>query len=114
MWKFLAKLRLLERGLLEAALGVDDIHLRVGKKKSKTSGAEGEEMIEDEEDVPDETTSEFTARINLYVAIHLARAPKNTRDSYKDGLIYQTRKDLINDFLRSCITKKCQNGDCGR
>lgn len=113
MWKYLAKLRLLERGLLEAALGVDDIQLRVGKKKSKTSGADGEEMEEDEE-VPDETSHEFIARINLYVAIHLARAPKNTRDSYKDGLIYQTRKDLINDFLRNCITKKCQNGDCGR
>lgn len=114
MWKYLAKLRLLERGLLEAALGVDDIQLRVGKKKSKTPGAEGDEMEEDEDEVPDETPHEFIARINLYVAIHLARAPKNTRDSYKDGLIYQTRKDLINDFLRTCITKKCQNSDCGR
>ncbi|KAF5321315.1 hypothetical protein D9619_000650 [Psilocybe cf. subviscida] len=113
MWKYLAKLRLLERGLLEAALGVDDIQLRVGKKKSKTPGAEGDEMEEDEDEVPDETPHEFIARINLYVAIHLARAPKNTRDSYKDGLIYQTRKDLINDFLRTCITKKCQNSDCG-
>lgn len=101
--------------MLEAALGVDDIQLRVGRKKAKTSGAEGEEMQEHgDEDVPDETPHEFIARINLYVAIHLARAPKNTRDSYKDGLIYQTRKDLINDFLRNCILKKCQKGDCGR
>ncbi|KAF9478153.1 beta and beta-prime subunits of DNA dependent RNA-polymerase [Pholiota conissans] len=118
LWKYLAKLRLLERGLLEAAQGVDDIKLRVRSKEKKKPKAndEGdeEESVEEEEEpgVPDETPELFIGRINLYVAIHLSRAPKNTRDSYKDGLIYQARKDLINDFLKSCILKKCQNDDC--
>lgn len=98
--------------MLEAAQGVDDIQLRVRKRQKKDSDADNES--EDEEtDTPDESPTEFIARINLYVAIHLARAPKNTRDSYKDGQIYQTRKDLINEFLKSCIMKKCQNSDCG-
>ncbi|KDR83917.1 hypothetical protein GALMADRAFT_236414 [Galerina marginata CBS 339.88] len=113
LWKYLAKLRLLERGLLEAAQGVDDIQLRVRKSKGQ-KGDDGEDVSDEEEpDFPDETPHEFIARINLYVAIHLARAPKSTRDSYKDGPIYQARKDLINDFLKSCLLKKCQNNDCG-
>jgi DNA-directed RNA polymerase I subunit RPA1 len=115
----LAKLRLLERGLLEASQGVDDIQLRVsrvqgrvnGEKNQEDEGDEGSEQ-EQEPGVSDESPQEFIARINLYVAIHLARAPQNTRDSYKDALIYQTRKDLINEFLKACILKKCQNSDC--
>ncbi|KAF8812281.1 beta and beta-prime subunits of DNA dependent RNA-polymerase [Phlegmacium glaucopus] len=102
LWKYLAKLRLLERGLLDAAQGVDDMQLIINRNK------DGEE-----EDGPRETPHAFIARINLYVAIHLARAPNNTRDSHKDTLIYQARKDLINEFLKLCIQKKCQNSDCG-
>lgn len=119
MWKYVAKIRLLERGLLEAAQGIDDIHLRVRpkeKKKPVGNDREGDTSAEEEEEeepeVPDESPSEFIARLNLYVAIHLARSPKNNRDSYKDGLVYQARKDLINEFLKSCMLKKCQNGDC--
>lgn len=100
---------------MEAAQGVDDIQLRVRKPRNKaTRGEDGKEMSggEEEPDVPDETPHEFIARINLYVAIHLARDPKNSRDSYKDGPVYQARKDLINEFLRSCLLKKCQNSDC--
>jgi len=102
LWKYLAKLRLLERGLLDAAQGVDDMQLRIQRNK------DGEE-----EELSRETPQAFIARINLYVAIHLARAPNNTRDSHKDALIYQARKDLIHEFLKFCIQKKCQNSDCG-
>jgi len=115
----LSKLRLLERGLLEASQGIDDIQLRVSRvqgraKEGRNQEHEGDGGSEGEGEfgVSDESPEEFIARINLYVAIHLARAPQNTRDSYKDGLIYQTRKDLINEFLKACILKKCQNGDC--
>lgn len=98
----MAKLRLLERGLLDAAQGIDDMQIRIHRSK------DGEE-----DEVSRETPQAFIARINLYVAIHLARAPKNTRDSYKDALIYQARKELINEFLKICVQKKCQNSDCG-
>jgi hypothetical protein len=119
----MAKLRLLERGLLDAAQGIDDIILRVRRKqekekKGKSKKGDDEEEDQDEEDanepeVPDETPQEFMTRINVYVAIHFHRASSSKRDNYKDGLVYQTRKDIINDFLKSCILKKCQNGDCG-
>lgn len=95
--------------------------MRIGRKKAKksTKTADGDSSSEEEvaeeatPDVPDETPTEFIARINLYVAIHLARAPKNTRDSYKDTSVYQARKDLINEFLKLCMSRKCQNSDCG-
>lgn len=121
----MAKLMLLERGLLDAAQGVDDLTLRVRRKQEKEKkgklkkGDDEEEDQDDEEEdandpeVPNETPQGFMTRINLYVAIHLRRESSSKRDNYKDGLVYQTRKDIINDFLKSCILKKCQNGDCG-
>ena len=93
---------MLERGLLDAAQGVDDMQIRIQRNKDK-----------EEEEVSQESPQAFIARINLYVAIHIARTPNNTRDSYKDALVYQARKDVINEFLKLCILKKCQNSDCG-
>jgi hypothetical protein len=128
IYKYIAKFSLLERGLLDAAHGVDDLRIRVHpqqpKSKPKVKGVgEVENGGSDDEmeaspgtnppiDIPDETNSEFEARINLYVNIHLNRASSSKRDGYKDGLVYQTRKDLITDFLKSTILKKCQNEGC--
>lgn len=86
---------------MDAAQGVDDMQLLIQRNKDEDEG------------VSRESPQAFIARINLYVAIHLARTPNNTRDSYKDALVYQVRKDLINEFLKVCIQKKCQNSDCG-
>ena len=108
----MAKLRLLERGLVDAALGVDDLHLKVSGGKGKGKADEDVEMdAAEDDDVPDEKPEEFMARINLYVAIHLSRT-KNSRDDYKSENAYQLRKEVIQEFLRNCILKKCQNGDC--
>jgi hypothetical protein len=117
---------LLERGLLDAAHGVDDLQLRVSARKEKPkpnrkkhAAAEEEEESEDEsgnmevEEVLDEKPEEFIMRVNLYVAVHLSRASSSKRDHYKDALVFQTRKDLINEFLKSTLLNKCQNGNCG-
>ena len=69
-------------------------------------------MAEDEPN-EDETISAFDRRLKMYVQIHLDRASGSKRDSYKDGLVYQTRKDIINDFLKYTILKRCGNEDCG-
>jgi len=68
---------------------------------------------DDEEDSRDETISEFESRINLFVLVHLSKASSSKRDHYKDSIVYQARKDLITEFLRSTITKKCNNEGCG-
>ncbi|KAG6813000.1 hypothetical protein H0H92_014931 [Tricholoma furcatifolium] len=109
--KYAAKFRLLERGLLDAAQGVDDIQMRTktAEKKSESEDSEAEVATEETESV-----EEFLIRINLYVAVHLHRAKQSKRDHYKDGMVYQTRKDLINEFLKLAAgVKKCQRSNCG-
>lgn len=113
---------------------MDDLQLRVrhndtkekkkGKRSQETkqhkqegddndeSEQEAEEGKKQEPETPDETPREFMMRINLYVAVHLSRASGSKRDHYKDGLVFQTRKDLINEFLKATILSNCQNSDC--
>ncbi|KAI3612276.1 dna-directed rna polymerase i subunit rpa1 [Moniliophthora roreri] len=131
--KYTAKFKLLEHGLLDAALGLDDMHRLViprakknsGEGKAKKSG-KGEEEEDDEgeeeerggevgakdKDAPDETPYEFIARVNLYVQFHLTRASGSKRDTYKDALVYQARKDLINEFLKATVLTRCQHDEC--
>ncbi|KAJ6598841.1 hypothetical protein DFH09DRAFT_1388152 [Mycena vulgaris] len=111
--RFKAKFRLLERGLLDAAQGVDELQIRVSIKKKKAAAKkgkgkkdDGDESSEEEEEeagvaVLDETLEAFAMRVNF------------TRDHYKDGMVYKARKDLINEFLKVSFTSKCQNEGCG-
>ncbi|KAG7096730.1 hypothetical protein E1B28_004143 [Marasmius oreades] len=135
--KYVAKFRLLEYGLLEAAYGLDDLHRvrtvkesgnkRKGKgKKKQPEGENDEDDSENREDSASESTPEdkgngadddespyeYMARINRYVTAHLSRASGSKRDSYKDTLVYQARKELINEFLKATILTRCQNDNC--
>lgn len=126
MAKYNAKFRLLEYGLLDDAQKVDELTRQVRfrekaprdtKGKGKAAG-EGEEEEEEEEvvmqgndDVEDETEVAFLTRLELFVMVTIARqvAVGAKRGSYKDGLVYQYRKDLITEFLKATILNKCQN-----
>lgn len=123
--KYIAKFQLLERGLLDAAQGVDDLQLHVSRTREKTrrktkAGVEDEDDEEGDDaiaqepqgEVQDETSQEFMMRVHLYVAVHLSRASNSKRDHYKDALVYQARKDLISEFLKANLLQKCQNSDC--
>lgn len=110
----MAKLRLIERGLFEEAQGLDDMTIRTKRRKVKPDGDDGgDEVDKDEYTDPEESPQEFMTRIHLYVAVQLSRNASKTRDSYKDGTSYQAKKDLIKEFLKATILKKCQNPDCG-
>ncbi|KAJ7129444.1 hypothetical protein C8R44DRAFT_776823 [Mycena epipterygia] len=126
--KYVAKFRLLEHGLLDAAQGVDELQIKVSIKKKKAAVKKGKgkqveasDSDESSEDgaeeqgvaVPDETLDQFTRRVNLYVAVHLSRSPASSRDHYKDGLVYKARKELISEFLKVSFTSKCHNDGCG-
>lgn len=59
-----------------------------------------------------ETIVEFKARVRLFVQLHLKNAPGATRDDYKDGPVYQARKDAIQAFLKATVAcKKCNRCD---
>ncbi|KAH8118620.1 beta and beta-prime subunits of DNA dependent RNA-polymerase [Phellopilus nigrolimitatus] len=101
--KYTAKVRLLDHGLLDAAKALDDMHVRVPRNQDEDEG---------EETVTEESLADFAMRINLFVAIAIRMHPLNKRDHYKDGLVYQARKTVINDFLNGTALKKCQNDGC--
>ncbi|KAH9943303.1 beta and beta-prime subunits of DNA dependent RNA-polymerase [Epithele typhae] len=101
--KFVAKLRLLEFGFLVAAKALDDMHYSTKRTRNVEDG--------DDED-PTESYDAYEQRINLYVAAHLTTASGSKRDAYKDGLVYQARKDVIHDFVKASMTRKCQNESC--
>ncbi|KAJ3907543.1 RNA polymerase I largest subunit [Lentinula edodes] len=126
--KYVAKFRLLEYGLLEPAQALDKINRMVkrrekvkkGKGKQKAGTEEEDEEDDEEEDVEMtaadddqeyEKEDAFLGRINFFVTLMLARAKAagGKRGSYKDGLVYQYRKELINEFLKETILNKCRN-----
>ncbi|KAK0461936.1 uncharacterized protein EV420DRAFT_137191 [Desarmillaria tabescens] len=110
--KYAAKFKLLEYGLLNAAQGVDDLHLAGTFTERPTGKGKGKDLQQEEEAVDIEPDDEFIYRVEAYVHLQLSRASSSKRDSYKDALVYQARKDLINEFLKSTILNKCQNKDC--
>lgn len=105
MCKYIAKFRLLEHGLLDAAQGVDDIH----RQTKKGNGDEDEDATES----PDETLENFELRLNLFASVHLARASDSQRDHYKNGLVFQARRELLQEFRKVIQVKRCQNEGCG-
>ncbi|KAI0033330.1 hypothetical protein K488DRAFT_47922 [Vararia minispora EC-137] len=105
--KYIAKFRLLEHGLLEAAETLDALHVQSRKAN-----------IDDDDDddaTEDEPAAVFIHRINTFVQLNLFQARKAgaKRDTYKDSLVFQARKDLILDFHKTAMIKKCQNPNCG-
>lgn len=101
IYKYVAKLKLLEHGLLDASKSIDDIQQRVSDADDEDDGEKGHS----------ESDEDFIKRVKLFVAVHLHRASSSNRDNYKDNLVYQARKEVIQEFLRGAITKTCQN--CG-
>ena len=87
--------------MLDAALALNDLHIKP-KSKDKNSGDE----------IETETLEAFEQRLQAFVQLNLLRA-SGSRDNYKHSLVFQTRKDLIQDILKASLTNKCQNPACG-
>ena len=99
--KYVAKLRLLEHGMLDAALALNDLHMKP-KRTDQNSGDE----------IETETLEAFEQRLQVFVQLNLLRA-SGSRDNYKHSLVFQARKDLIQDILKASLVNKCQNPGCG-
>lgn len=103
MCKFIAKLRLLEHGLLVAAQKLNDLQTEARKRKA------GEEDEEEDDDTTQESYQDFEKRVNIFVAEHIGRDSTTSRDHYKAGLVFQARKDVIMEFMKATMLKKCHN-----
>ncbi|GBE80006.1 DNA-directed RNA polymerase I subunit rpa1 [Sparassis crispa] len=106
---YVAKLRLLEHGLLVAAETLNDFYVQTEKKDKKSKQGEPD----DEDAEFHESYEAFEQRVNTYVALQFAAASTSKRDAYKDGLVYKARKALISDFLKVVTQKRCRNPKCG-
>lgn len=102
--KYIAKLRLLDFGLIDAAESVDQIEIR--RPEDKDNEDSGQETVEEE------SLREFEGRLNAFVAISIAQTPGSSRDSYKQGQVFNTRKSVISEFLKETAVKRCYNEDC--
>jgi len=60
------------------------------------------------EDAKDDTILNV-GRINDYVEKAFKVHGKRQRDAYKDELVFQTRKEVITEFLKYAMLKKCAN-----
>jgi DNA-directed RNA polymerase I subunit RPA1 len=99
--KYVAKLRLLDHGMLGAASALDNLHMR---PKNKAQDFEGETETE--------TIEAFEQRIQTFVQLNLLRA-SSSRDNYKHSLVHETRRDLIQQILKAALLKRCHNPGCG-
>ena len=104
--KTIAKLRLLDAGLLVPAKLVDDMHIKAKQTEDhEEDDAEGA-VVED--------IDNFAMRIELWVQNHLRSAASSSkRDSYKDQSVYQERKAIIHEFIKSTQRRKCAHPSCG-
>jgi DNA-directed RNA polymerase I subunit RPA1 len=78
----------------EAEAADDDDEEQGSKKKAKKGPKVGA--------VDAQTAEESIIRLEKYVEAQLHRASKRggTKDAYKDGLVYQERRALLDDVLR--------------
>jgi len=100
--KAAAKLKLLERGLLNAANLVEDISFDDQKGQGK-------------EDATKKTAKTSEKTLDQYVQMHLGMASSARRGDYKDGPVYQARKQVIDEFIKiaSSNSKRCSHPECG-
>lgn len=82
---------------------LDDLNVSTAKNGEDDEGS----------DEPLESYEDFEKRVNAFVAVNFAAASSTSRDNYKDGLVFQERKNLISQFIKLTHTKKCPNPSCG-
>lgn len=85
--------------MLDAANALTDLHIKPKDKEDET---------EDEA----ETLKAFEGRVQVFVHLNLLRAT-GSRDNYKHSLVYQARRDLIQEILKASLLRRCQKPGCG-
>ncbi len=73
--------------------------------RSSHSGEDGDGEPDDDAAarIAPETAGDYIVRLGKYVkdAVHQAKKSRIVKDAYKDGLVYQERKELLDGVLRT-------------
>ncbi|KAI9488674.1 hypothetical protein BDB00DRAFT_877143 [Zychaea mexicana] len=115
MHKTVAKLTLLQHGLIREAQALDEMN--VESKKTGKKSKDGEHTLEDEVEVNGKEAEEADKaldRMDKYVKDCMAdtAARKFASDNYKVTVINDARKRVMMEFMKYCVTsKRC--GNCG-
>ncbi|TIC01852.1 beta and beta-prime subunits of DNA dependent RNA-polymerase [Wallemia mellicola] len=108
--RYVAKLSLLDYGLIDEAEQVDLIKRGVSEAEEEDATSKMSKSalkaLEKEREL-----EAYKSRVNSWVKFNVSKAQQNgkTRDEYKSGLVYQTRKRLFHQLFRQMYRKKCDN-----
>ena len=97
----------MEHGFLLPSKQLDDLEVGGNGADKKKKRLEGEE------DEPEESFELYEKRIQGFVAVHLASASSSKRDTYKAAQVFEERKQVIHDFMKTTLLTKCKNPNCG-
>ncbi|KAJ1669559.1 hypothetical protein EV182_008705, partial [Spiromyces aspiralis] len=103
---FIARLTLLENGLLSEAMDIESLSPRRASPRSQSLEEKGDDTAMDLEGESggadrDETPAEYIDRLRHYVDEKIAECkPDSTK--YKITVVNQVRTELIQDFFRRC------------
>ncbi|CAO3608899.1 unnamed protein product [Cunninghamella echinulata] len=109
--KILAKLKLLEHGLIRESQAVDEFYVQIDKKKKKGAVDNDTEEIEMDGDVFS-NAAEYEEFLEKYVQDCLAdpEIRKYSADNYKVTVINEVRKTVMSEFMKRCLAiKRCEN-----
>jgi DNA-directed RNA polymerase I subunit RPA1 len=99
----MARLRLLDAGLLEQSHLVSTIVPSTRSRDDEGSGDEGAAVAR----IAAEDAAEIMIRIDNFTDTALRQA-KKSRDGYKDGLVFEERRKVLAEFAKkSAEWKKC-------
>jgi len=96
--RYIARLRLLDAGCLEEAHYIADFH-------PVTKSKDGDEDVADQ-DVAAESAAQFIVRMEQYVkAVLKSKKKKHVRDDYKEDLVFQERRKVLNEFGKKAYAR---------
>ncbi|KAJ1771957.1 hypothetical protein IW140_002938 [Coemansia sp. RSA 1813] len=111
--RYVAKLRLLEYGLVQEANDLDDLLPRTNKTGIDLEDGEDNDISTSEDLAPGskskkggETSEQYIDRINAYVKEKLSASDKST---YKVTMVNQIRRALIKELVGRSRNANCQN-----
>lgn len=110
--RYIAKLILLERGLVNEAESVDELSTKMNGSAKKAAKGKAKDEGEGGELEQAEADDVVKRRLTDWIRVSTSRAGStSTRDDYKPGMCFEKRRKLIQEFLKEIAKRKCAR--CG-